>query len=169
MASALGIDVSESMLQQCQETHPKVEVICADLTRSDPVPERMFDLVTAFRFFPNAEDQLRVDAMLALSRKVKPNGVLIFNNHKHAGNIVYRARNVLGRPNRAMTHSQALSLVSMAGLKVEEIRGFGILPSDERWMAFPGFIHRVADATAAWLGVDMQFGQDLVYVCRKAG
>ena len=57
--SSTGVDLSASMLQVAHETLADVEIIEADLTRYDRLGCREFDLITAFRFFPNAEPSLR--------------------------------------------------------------------------------------------------------------
>ena len=41
----------------------------------------LFDLVTSFRFFGNAQDELRSSALAAINRHLRPQGYLIINNH----------------------------------------------------------------------------------------
>ena len=88
--SATGVDISKSMLEVARENVTRAEVIEGDLTRATVLPGREFDLITAFRFFPNAEDQLRQDAMNALAKRLKPGGFLVFNNHKNTSALSYR-------------------------------------------------------------------------------
>ncbi len=64
-ASATGIDVSASMLAVARQSAPSAEIVEGDPTREDLLSERHFDLITAFRSFPNAEDPLREAAMAA--------------------------------------------------------------------------------------------------------
>ena len=52
--SALGVDVSASMLDVARRKVKRAEIIEADLTRDDRLCGQEFDLITAFRFFPNA-------------------------------------------------------------------------------------------------------------------
>ena len=47
----------------------RATLVEGDLTREPLLGERRFDLVTAFRFFPNAEPALRRDVMAALVRR----------------------------------------------------------------------------------------------------
>ena len=57
--SSTGVDVSDSMMEVAGRWPPKAELIEADLTQNDVLGDRRFNLITAFRFFPNAEPELR--------------------------------------------------------------------------------------------------------------
>lgn len=77
-----GIDVSESMLSSAREKCDSTQFLLADIT--DSIPDvGPVDLITAFRFFGNAQDELRRSALSALARLVKPNGLLLINNHRN--------------------------------------------------------------------------------------
>ena len=52
--SVTGVDISPSMLEVARERVPKAELICGDLTREPLLTNRQFDVISAFRFFPNA-------------------------------------------------------------------------------------------------------------------
>lgn len=87
-----GIDVSETMLA---EAHRKCRRTI--LTRIDITRERLrlepVDLVTAFRFFGNAQDELRVSALGAIRESLRPGGYLLLNNHRNP----WAVRNLLLR------------------------------------------------------------------------
>jgi ubiquinone/menaquinone biosynthesis C-methylase UbiE len=53
--SSVGIDLSDSMLAIAQKELPNTELIKADITTSDVLNDRTFNLITAFRFFSNAQ------------------------------------------------------------------------------------------------------------------
>lgn len=76
-----GIDISEKMIQVAKAQKIKADFNVLDITRSDYVVSKTYDIVFAFRFFLRAEDSLRNDVMLALRQHVNKNGVLIFNVH----------------------------------------------------------------------------------------
>ena len=97
VASVTGVDVSPSMMEIARKVAPGAELIEADLTQSDVLGERCFELVTAFRFFPNAEPELRRAVMQALARHLSPEGVLVFNNHKNRDSLRRRISRFLGR------------------------------------------------------------------------
>ena len=99
---ATGVDISESMLEVTRNHLPGVELIHADLTRDDRLGARQFDLITSFRFFPNAEPALRLEVMDVLSRHLAPAGRLIFNNHKNDKSLAVRVATALGRKDSAV-------------------------------------------------------------------
>ena len=79
---ATGVDISPSMLEQARRKVPSAKFIHADLTRAE-VDLGVFDLVTAFRFFGNAQQDLRLAVMKTLHRVLRPRGHLIINSHRN--------------------------------------------------------------------------------------
>jgi SAM-dependent methyltransferase len=93
---AYGIDVSESMLSVARQKCQKTRFECVDLT-SAPLDLGVFDLVTAFRFFGNAQQELRVAALQAIARHVRPGGYLVTNNHRNPRDLLHLLHAVTGR------------------------------------------------------------------------
>jgi ubiquinone/menaquinone biosynthesis C-methylase UbiE len=84
VAESVGIDISESMLAIAQQKCPSTRFVCADLARQTAdLGLGLFDLATSFRFFGNAEDDLRVAALGAISRVLRRGGHLIINSHRN--------------------------------------------------------------------------------------
>ncbi|MGB7328003.1 MAG: class I SAM-dependent methyltransferase, partial [Rubripirellula sp.] len=54
-----GVDISPDMLNEARKHVGHSTLVEADLTRDDVLAEKRFDLITAFRFFPNAQGELR--------------------------------------------------------------------------------------------------------------
>jgi len=121
--TATGVDVSDSMLEVAASGAAGAELISADITRdSSPLRGRSFDLITAFRFFPNAEPGLRSEAIAALAGCLKPGGRLVFNNHRCLSSLRHRLVRALtlGRKGRTgMSRREVLELVAGAGLEIE--------------------------------------------------
>ena len=80
-----GVDVSPSMLAEARGKGIDARLIEADITDSDELAGETFNLITAFRFFLNAEPELRASAITALGKRLAPDGVLVFNNHHNSG------------------------------------------------------------------------------------
>jgi len=78
----VGVDISPSMLKMAQAKLPQARFHRADLTAEDP-DLGSFDLITSFRFFGNAQDELREGVLRALVRRLAPNGTLIINSHRN--------------------------------------------------------------------------------------
>jgi SAM-dependent methyltransferase len=66
--TVVGIDVSEAMLM-CAPVPENVTLYCIDITKVSLA--ETFDVVTAFRFFLNAEDSLRREALRAIYRRLR--------------------------------------------------------------------------------------------------
>lgn len=83
---SIGIDISEKMLAEARPRCPRTTFIVADLTRAS-VDAGPFDLITGFRFLGNAQHSLRLEALRALRRVLKPGGYLLMNNHRNPWSI----------------------------------------------------------------------------------
>jgi SAM-dependent methyltransferase len=169
VASATGVDVSASMMEVARQAAPDAELIEADLTQHDVLGGRSFDLITAFRFFPNAEPELRRAVFLALTRHLAAGGVLVFNNHKNRNSLRRRISRLLGREvaRGTMTHAEVEALAAEAGLRILQVIPLATLPLSERrsllplWLAEP--LERRLSGHPRLAGL----AQDLIYVCAR--
>ena len=123
--TAVGVDVSVAMLDIARRSDTRAEIIEADITRDDKLGKREFDLITAFRFFPNAEWELRTAALGSLARHLSGEGILVFNNHKNAGSLRERLSSVKrwtqrrsprARERHTMSDLDVRNLVANSGL-----------------------------------------------------
>ncbi len=165
-----GVDVSPSMLQQARKKVTSSRVLEADITQSDVLEGETFDLITAFRFFPNAEAELRRDAMNALVQRLSPDGYLVFNNHKHDRASVVRLARLLGRNSSSdpdMSQMEVDHLVDDAGLEVVKRYHIGVLPVTETHPVFPTSLLYLIEKPLTWFSPMQQFARYHVYVCRK--
>ncbi len=169
---ATGVDVSASMLAVARQRAPFAEIIEGDLTREDLLGERRFDLITAFRFFPNAEDPLREAAMAALVRHLAEDGLLVFNNHMNESSSARRLARWLDRPapdsQRLMSRAEVRALVDGAGLRILEEHPIAALPFTERRMLRPAWLLEGLERLIAPLPGVAALAQNLIYVCRRA-
>lgn len=170
VASAVGVDVSSSMLERARRAAPDAELIEADLTREDVLGERRFDLITAFRFFPNAEPELRQAVFRILARHLGAGGILVFNNHKHRDSLRRRIARARGREvaRGTMTRADAEALAAGAGLRILEVVPLACLPLSEERLPLPvalaEYLERRLSGRPAMTGI----AQDLLYVCAPA-
>lgn len=144
LASHVGsqtiLDISESMLSVAARHVPGARVVCGDF-RSNPdlVPARAFDLVTAFRFFPNAEEPLREAAMAYVARALVPGGILVCNNHRQFWSVPYIAgRLILARAaSEGMLNRRMVTLAARHGLRLIRTRSIGVIPQTDRKALLP--------------------------------
>lgn len=158
VGSATGVDVTESMLKVAGEVTKRSRLIHSDITRSNELDAERFDLITAFRFFPNAEPSLRTDAMAKLASLLAPGGILIFNNHIRTGSMRHRARLAKAKQGRlksrkelhSMSDDEAAELLARHGLSIIDERHTGVLPIiRDKKPKLPRYVLRSVERMAA--------------------
>ena len=127
----IGVDVSADMLSQAA-TPGNVVLLPIDITTNHGI-DGTFDVVTAFRFFLNAESSLRLDALTAIHRHLNEGGTLICNVQTNASSpigLVYRMFNwLLSRPVRHTLGLEAVKgLLTSSGFEIVDVRNYGFLP-----------------------------------------
>jgi SAM-dependent methyltransferase len=77
-----GIEISESMCEIARGSVKRAKILCTNILSGDQPPEAKYDLITAFRFFLNAEPSLRRPALNALASRLRDkSSLLVINNH----------------------------------------------------------------------------------------
>ncbi len=129
VASSVGVDISASMLEVARKNSPSAQFIVGDLTQDDLLQGQSFDLITAFRFFPNAQPDLRSQVMSKLAELLTPRGIIVFNNHLNADSLYQSLLARTGRdPGHAMPMSEVDDLVASSGLQIRQESGFMLVP-----------------------------------------
>ena len=165
----VGVDVSESMLAVARRDAPDARFVEADLTRDDPIVGSEFRMITAFRFFPNAEPPLRAGAIQAIIRHLHPDGIFVFNNHLNTTSLMRRIGRFLGRlKGRSMSHDEVVNMVEGAGLTIMRTYSLGLLPMNDRLMLRPVAAALAIENLMSRLFNFPTLAQDIVYVCRRS-
>jgi len=168
---AVGVDVSAEMLAVAKEKNLAAELHHADITEEDILEDRQFELITAFRFFPNAEPDLRQSAMAVLVRHLSPHGVLVFNNHRNEASLlelVSKWTGKLGRP--GVSDGEMRAIYEGAGLRLAGQFGIGLVPISERRLQWLVPVISPLERIAAAFNTPLtrRYCQDIIYVCRRA-
>ncbi|KZD23922.1 hypothetical protein A4A58_25330 [Tardiphaga robiniae] len=92
-----------------------------------------FDVATAFRFFLNAEDALRREALRAIYRQLCKGGVLVCNIQLNATSPIESITRILNwaypaRPRNTLTLDQFSRVLSAEEFEVIESTYYGSLP-----------------------------------------
>jgi SAM-dependent methyltransferase len=129
-SKVVGADVSRSMLDSAQ-VPPNVRLLHIDMT-TEPLGET-FDVITAFRFFLNAEDELKRDALKAINEHLNEGGRLVCNVHMNATSPIGLACRLLNRlSGRTIRHTLSAAtfeeFLTASGFLVEEMIPYGYLP-----------------------------------------
>ncbi len=165
--NANGIDVSSAMLEIARKKATKATVIEGDLTLENIFDNNSFDVITAFRFFPNAEPALRNEALNALKNLLRTDGILIFNNHRNLSSLTNRFARLLKRGgNEGMTENDTQTMLHENNLIVVDVYHIGVLPSTENHMLFPSKLFYLIEKIASKIGILSSVSQHLIYVCK---
>ena len=118
------------MLARAAPKCPRTTFLLRDMTR-EPAGIEPVQLVTAFRFFGNAQDALRQTALKAIHDLLVPGGILIFDNHCNPWTLQHCLQRLRGRGDaepggpildldywklRRMLVDRGFSVVSMRGI-----------------------------------------------------
>jgi ubiquinone/menaquinone biosynthesis C-methylase UbiE len=167
-ADSVGVDVSPDMLQVARGRTVSARLVNADLTRDPVLSGSRFDLVTAFRFFPNAQPALRREAMRALTGVLADDGYLVFNNHLNTASAMLRVAHRLGKATTlGMSEAEVRAMTHEAGLEVVSVTGIGVMPSNERVLLLPAAVLRRVEGFAFRRQLFARVCQNRVFVCRR--
>tara|TARA_B110000091_G_C13792709_1_gene466414 strand:+ start:519 stop:1250 length:732 start_codon:yes stop_codon:yes gene_type:complete len=169
--NSVGIDVSESMLNVAKKNCSKSKLLIGDLTHNDVLNNEQFDLITAFRFFPNAEESLRKQVADVLSTHIKKNGYLVFNNHKNSTSLYYRTKQIFKASNMklGMSENEIMTFLKDTDLKVIKKFHIGLLPAtDSKPMFGRKYLKKIEKIFMKLPSrIICNMSQDVIYVCIK--
>lgn len=169
--TSTGVDVSGSMLAIARSKLKRTEIIEADITAENVLKGRKFNLITAFRFFLNAEPELRSSAIKALVELLDEDGLLVFNNHHSLGSpwikLLY-ARHLRKNPEgtfNVMSVERMKDLVEGVGLEIVEIYPAGFFHPPKVPVSY--WLNRAIDGLASRLTFLNRFSESPIAVCRR--
>ncbi|MDB5619853.1 MAG: Methyltransferase protein [Tardiphaga sp.] len=168
--SVVGVDVSETMLSGASVPE-NVTLLCLDITK---IPlERTFDVVTAFRFFLNAEDALRREALQAIYQHLREGGVLVCNIHLNTTSPMGLFSRFLNWaypkiPRNTLTLKQFSKMLTEEGFEIVDTKSYGYLPRPGRF--FPRLCQVLIEPfekACRKLKIPGWFAESFVIVSRK--
>lgn len=173
VAHATGVDISESMLSVARRKLSRAELHLADVTQENILADRRFDLITAFRFFLNAQQELREQAIVVLAEHLADDGYLVFNNHLPRGCLMHMVlwaySKATGRSEpRVWSVAEVDRLVEGVGLRIVERHAWGLLPATDNHLPLPRAILGPLENGISKAGVFRPFAQNVIFVCTRA-
>ena len=127
----VGIDISPDMLALAHARCPRARLILGDVTTTPGLAPGPFDLITAFRFFLNAEPPLRSEVLAWMRASLKPGGLVVANFHLNPASLrgmYLRLRMNLAERVPMMGIAEARGLFADNGFTVRQILGYSYLP-----------------------------------------
>ena len=171
VTTSTGVDVSGSMLAVARPKLKRTQIIEADITAENMLKPRQFNLITAFRFFLNAEPELRSMAIRKLAELLTEEGCLVFNNHHNLGSpwikLLY-ARHERKNPEgifNVMSIEQMKDLVESAGLAIVELYPVGFFHPPKVPVSYR--LNRAIDNVARRFRFLSRFSESPMVVCRR--
>jgi predicted TPR repeat methyltransferase len=168
--SATGVDVSEAMLEVARKKLKRTKLHNGNLLQDRLFPDRQFNLITAFRFFVNAESELRVSALRALEPLLAPGGFLVFNNHQNLDAPYLRLARAYARwrgfaPCNTLCLAQCRALLAGVGLEIVRLYPAGMLHLPKNRL--PHGLYRAADRCADLFEALAKYSESPVIVARR--
>ncbi|WP_075062721.1 class I SAM-dependent DNA methyltransferase [Ornatilinea apprima] len=172
--NALGVDISDSMLDvaKSKKNLKNVKFIKADITEKNIIGDVRFDLITAFRFFLNAQVSLKKEAIAKLSMLLSDNGILVFNIHMNRTSFlaivtrIYQlVRNI--EKSNMMSFSEVNNLVQFAGLEIVDTYHYGVIPIVRENSLLPYRLIDKIERLFSSIPIARIFSQNIIYVCKK--
>lgn len=129
--TSYGMDVSDSMLKIARERSKKAVIEKRDLALN-PL-EKRFDVITAFRFFLNAEPSLRNEALMSIHKHLDENGILVVNIHVNKWSplgIFYQLREAVWKHKKVNTLSLSKfkEILEINSFQIKSVYRYGYLP-----------------------------------------
>lgn len=166
---SVGVDISPSMIAGAQAKLPHARFVKADLTREESDLGR-FDLISSFRFFGNAQPDLRIAALRALHARLSENGLLLINSHRNPRSLAARAAQMTGAAAETDLHfSKLRTMLAATGFEIARAYPIGAWQFRARVMnnARPdGFSERILERLFgfSWL---VPIAPDAIVVARR--
>jgi len=129
--SPVGIDISPDMLALAAARCPRADLVLGDVTETPGLVPGPFDLITAFRFFLNAETALRHQVLDWMRGVLRPGGVVVANFHLNPRSVrgtYLRLRMPAPTSLPMMTAHDACRLLEAHGFDVRRVFGYSFLP-----------------------------------------
>jgi SAM-dependent methyltransferase len=170
-ADVHGVDISESMLEVARETYAGIQFHHADgRSAARHLGTGSFGLVTAFRFFANADHPLRESAADQIRDLVEPGGWVIFNNHRNFWSLPYVAARFAGRGGFGAENRRLEGLFTNRGFHVVERHSLGVWPQSEKksYLAPWSVTRRLEAANLRSMSTRHALGYNMVWLLRKA-
>ena len=163
---SIGLDVSHEMLKIANK-NVKSKLILGDITKENLLGDRKFNLITIFRFFPNADDDLRKKVLSKINSNIENNGLLVINNHRNKDSIVEKiVRFFINKNYRGLNFKEINLMIDDSNFKLVKVYSMGLF-RDSYNKYFPVTIFRIIDIFLGKFSIFSNYGYNQIYVFKK--
>ena len=162
------LDSSEKMLSHAKKILNLNQTTFIDKDFTKIELKKKFDLITAFRFFPNAEILLRDKAMKFISEHLNEDGILIMNNHYNFWSIpLFISRLTFRSDGFGMTHGEIIKLIKKNNLELIQFKSVGVFTKNEKKTIIPWFIISKLENFIYKKFSNHKIGYNVIYLIKK--
>lgn len=122
---SFAVDISQSMVEQAKKDCKKTKFFIADISREEIDIDAVY-LINSFRFFGNAQNELRLAVLKALNRYLVQDGYLVINNHRNPWAINSISHRLAGKGEGIdLSYFKLKSLLRKCGFTIKDTYGIG--------------------------------------------
>jgi hypothetical protein len=156
------------MLNVARKANTRSEIIEADLTKDNVLAGRKFNLITVFRFFPNAQPELRHQVIRILAGHLSDEGYLVFNNHRNTCSARNRLAGILRRRTyEGMDQHEVDALLGKEDLEIVRTYPLCIFPSSENRLLMPISLLRPIESALGKMRMFQNLAENKIFVCQR--
>lgn len=168
--NVIWFDISDAMLSVAKEKYPNIDFRKVDLWK-DNIKEK-FDVITAFRFFLNAELSLKKSILNNMKNILNKEWTIIFNIHYNTYSIAYLVQKIwyfiwtTTRNQNGVSYWEMKRIVKECWYEIVESKWYSYLLwcSFLRWLPFK-FL-KVIDLFLMKLWIFKYFSKDIMFVIK---
>ncbi len=150
---SVGMDVSSEMVSRAVKKCSKTNFVIEDFLDKQNIFDIKFDIITAFRFFLNAEKKMKYDAFKFLKEQLKDDGLLILNIHGNkysARHISFIMKDVMTRGKHCLNEVSVKDIEDLCeknNMRIKELYSVRFLPNSVE-MLLP---QKMFEGIEAWI------------------
>jgi ubiquinone/menaquinone biosynthesis C-methylase UbiE len=172
MVESIGVDISESMLNLALENVKKSKLIKVDITKENIFQDNYFDLITAFRFFLNAQKELREESLYVISKILKQDGYFVFNIHLNKTSIYFRIAHLyrkikgLDPEINSLSINEVTQMIEKTGLQIISTYHYALIPIFNEDTKIPIWLINSFEKITNKIPYFKYFSSYLIFVCK---
>ena len=166
--SIIGMDISPSMLAVAKRRLKRTTIVEGNF-RFHPMSFEEVNLVTAFRFFSNAEPSLREEAIRFMKHRMRQEGWLLFNMHNNCKSISNRLLSLKYGKSFGVEEGEFIDFVKNEGFELVQMWSIGLWPQDHRKYYLSSYLGTLLEKiNYLLLSEKHHLGSNNLYLFRKS-
>ncbi len=165
-----GIDLSGEMLKEAKQSLPAVKFMQVDISR-DEIACPTYSLICAFRFFLNAQPELRAASLDWIHKHLCQNGLFLVNNHLRAASVKGAFTRLLksaGLSERNyLIEQDFVELLRQHGFAAEKVFSYCLLPGSHCFPPLSPALRLRLEKMLERIPACSNLAEQSIYLCRR--